>query len=95
MTRKGLLILSKSGRINDLINLCEYMSKINLSTKLLTSPSFLKGASRIVDLYGKLDEYNYQENADYEALKADWENVGNYMSISVNNYGKKAQKPTK
>ncbi|MBD3270669.1 hypothetical protein GF376_04030 [Candidatus Peregrinibacteria bacterium] len=63
------------------------MGNIAKTTRLLTSPTFFKGASRVVDLYGKLDEYNYQD-ADYYALKADWANVGNDISISMNKNGK-------
>lgn len=64
------------------------MGDIVKTTRFLTSPSFLKGASRIVDLYGKLDEYNCQDNADYHALQNDWVNVGNYIQISMTQNGK-------
>lgn len=62
------------------------------TTNLLTSPTFLKGASRVVDLYGKLDEYTYSDNADFFALKNDWENVGNTIYISIGNYDQKQSK---
>ena len=56
------------------------MSKIFLnSSALFTSPSFLKGAARVSDLFGYLDDYNYKptgNEADFEALKRDWEIVG-------------------
>ena len=55
-----------------------YRSFIN-SSDLFTSPSFLKGSSRIVDLFGYLDDYNYKSTdnqVDSEALKRDWEIVG-------------------
>ncbi len=61
------------------------------TTKLCTSPTFFKGASRVIDLYGKLDEYCYQEDADYFALKNDWDNVGNAIYISIDNYEQKEE----
>lgn len=62
------------------------------TTMLLTSPTFLKGASRVVDLYGKLDEYAYSDNADFFALKNDWENIGATIYISIGNYDQKQAK---
>lgn len=59
------------------------------SSALFTNPSFLKGACRVVDLFGSLDEYNYKESdieADTEALKRDWEVVGYDLTKAVESY---------
>ena len=48
----------------------------------------LKGASRVVDLFGKLDEKNAVLHSDYDALKGDWEIVGNSIHVSIVGYGK-------
>ena len=58
----------------------------------MTSPTFLKGVSRVFDLYGKLEEYSYQESADYHATETDWKNVGDDIFTSINQYVKKGQK---
>ncbi len=65
------------------------------STWFSVSPSFLKGASRVVDLFGKLDDYNFKEMDDYKALKRDWENVGKTISNSMSEYDKKEKSPSK
>lgn len=60
------------------------MNKISIksftkSSGLYTSPSFLKGTARIIDLFGYLDWYNYKstnKKIDSEALKRDWDIVG-------------------
>ncbi len=57
--------------------------------KTLRNPNFLKGTSRVFDLYGKLDEYKKQENADYEAIRGDWEEVGNVLSSAMSVHEKK------
>lgn len=62
------------------------MNKILQSTILLTYPNFFKGASRIVDLSGQLDEYATSSDADYVALKNDWKNVGKTISKSIGQY---------
>ncbi|MBI2426592.1 MAG: hypothetical protein HYV34_01980 [Candidatus Kerfeldbacteria bacterium] len=49
---------------------------IRATTLFFSVPSFKKGASRLMDLTGSLDEYNSQPDADYQALKKDWGNVG-------------------
>ncbi len=65
----------------------------NLKTiRTMRKPSFMKGASRVFDLYGKLDEYKKQDDADYQALKDSWENVGKTISKVTYNYGKEQQK---
>lgn len=49
------------------------------SSALFTTPALLKGAARVVDLFGYLDDYNYKKTeaeADTEALRRDWTIVG-------------------
>jgi len=56
------------------------------STDLFLIPSFLKGASRVADLYGKLDEYDYRDDADCHALKEDWKIVGLDIKASIDRH---------
>ena len=56
------------------------------STDLFSIPSFMKGVSRTVNLFGNLDEYNYQDNADAHAIKNDWKNVGLDIKSSIKKY---------
>ena len=68
--------------------LCIVMDDIKTpSTDLFSKPSFLKGASRVVDLFGTLDEYNYRDDADSHAIAKDWKMVGLDISDSVCRYG--------
>lgn len=56
-----------------------------------TTPSALKGAARVMDLFGNLDEYRTApigKVADQEALGRDWEIVGEDMRMSVHEYGR-------
>ncbi len=49
------------------------------STFLFTRASFRDGIARIMDYSGSLNQYNFSGNpdeADYRALRADWEQVG-------------------
>jgi len=59
------------------------------TTNLFTSPSMARGAARLMDLYGGMDEYNTDDNADCNALKNDWLNVGRSINDSINTYGGK------
>ncbi|EKD93232.1 MAG: hypothetical protein ACD_28C00200G0005 [uncultured bacterium] len=68
------------------------MEKDLKKSSLFHFPSFLKGASRVMDLYGKLDHTHRQENADYFALKNDWANVGNALYISIHDYAQKKKR---
>ncbi|MFZ0912950.1 MAG: hypothetical protein WBQ76_16505 [Candidatus Korobacteraceae bacterium] len=46
---------------------------------LFAQPSFASGAARVLDLWGRFDEYNISETpaeADSAALAADWMVVG-------------------
>jgi hypothetical protein len=58
------------------------------TTALMTSPNFSKGATKVFNLYGKLDEYDYQNDADRVALETDWKNVGTSICISTSKYDK-------
>jgi len=54
------------------------MNKIR-SDFLIATPSFVSGASRLLDWYGLYDSYNSSATeleADYKALRADWCMVG-------------------
>ena len=61
------------------------------SSALFTRPSISKGSSRVVDLFGYLDEYNYsktEEEADLKALTRDWKIVGLDIHKAMGAYGK-------
>jgi len=52
-------------------------------------PSFLGGFGSIIDLSGPISKYNYTTHnatADYEAIKSDWEQVGNDMRHAIKEY---------
>ncbi|EGP4751509.1 MULTISPECIES: hypothetical protein [Enterococcus] len=53
-------------------------------TNLLTAnPSFFRGIGRLLDLGSTRNVYNTSENpeeADFNAIKSDWENVGEDFS---------------
>ena len=52
-------------------------------------PSFWKGTARVLDLFGNLDVYNYsnnEEEADFNALKRDWEIVGQDLFSAIKQY---------
>ncbi len=57
------------------------------SSDLFSKPSFSKGVSRILDLFGNLDQYDYRDDADAHAIKKDWENVGSDLKSSIEKYG--------
>lgn len=57
------------------------------STKLIKYPSFFKGASRVVDIYGKLDKFN--EQTDSSSLSNDWNNVGKSIYSSIKQHEQK------
>ncbi len=60
------------------------MSEIIISsTDLLSNPSRLKGAARIFDITGKLDFYDYKENADEESIARDWKIVGLEINYGI------------
>ena len=53
---------------------------------LCARPSFVEGASRILDFGGTLNEYNRSltpEQADYLALRADWRLIGMDLARAI------------
>lgn len=59
------------------------------SSNLFINPGFWIGSARILDLYGKLDKYNYSNTpneADYNALKKDWEIIGKDLRNAIDKY---------
>ena len=71
----------------------EAMKRNNIySTDLFCYPSFVKGVARLGSIYGHLDEYNYKDNADEEALEKDWIIIGKDIGNSIEKYGEKIQK---
>jgi len=40
----------------------------------------------VADLYGKLDEYDYRDDADCHALKEDWKIVGLDIKASIDRH---------
>jgi hypothetical protein len=65
-------------------------NKYPSSSRLFTNPSFAKGTARIGDIFGTLDEYNYEhteEEAGTKALAKDWSLVGNDIDQAITIYG--------
>lgn len=61
------------------------------STDLVNSPGFIKDMSRIVDLWGYLDDYCYFESgeqADLHSLKSDYVRAMRDISEATKNYEK-------
>lgn len=61
------------------------------SSILFINPSFGRGIARIVDLFGNLDDYNYdktEKEADSKALRRDWTIVGRDISHALEEYGR-------
>jgi hypothetical protein len=58
--------------------------------RLFTSlPSFTKGAGRILDFSQTIDKYNASdtsEEADFKAIRSDWEAVGGDIRVAINSY---------
>ncbi|MCK5416665.1 hypothetical protein KAI92_04525 [Candidatus Parcubacteria bacterium] len=62
------------------------------STFLFARPSFIEGVSRVMDLGGTMQVYNNsktENEADFKALKKDWEIVGKDIFDAINKYGQK------
>ena len=56
---------------------------------LFAKPSFLEGISRVLDLGNTLQDYNKskgENDADYNAMKRDWQAVGKDIYDSINKY---------
>lgn len=57
-----------------------------LNYTLFAEPSFIEGMSRVLDLGGTLNQYNTSvsgEIADIEAIRLDWEMVGNDIQAAI------------
>lgn len=55
---------------------------------LCARPSFIEGMSRILDFGGTLEEFNKSltpEQADYLALRADWQMIGMDFARAIDN----------
>ena len=66
----------------------EEFSEFTLSYRLFQRPSFLEGVARIVDSESALNSYNRSrsgEQADSEAVAADWIMVGNDINKAMLN----------
>jgi hypothetical protein len=58
---------------------------------LFAKPSCLRGISRILDIGATGNLYNESktiEEADFKALKSDWQVVGNDMRYALDEYSK-------
>lgn len=56
---------------------------------LVTTPGFLSGVARLIDLFGELDEFNYAPNpemADAIAMRVDWQTVGEDLRAATHEY---------
>jgi len=65
------------------------MTDISNSSSLYQIPSALKGAARIVSIFGRLDEYRTsptKEEADTNAIHKDWEIVGEDIASATQQY---------
>ena len=65
-----------------------YLLTMKNTTDLVRRPSFLKGVARVVDLFGKIDEYKYSNDPDSELLERDWTNTGNCLEKEIKKYGR-------
>lgn len=74
------------------------MNDINLTFYLLAKPSFIEGASRVLDLGATLQSYNGSESgerADYTALLNDWIMTGNDIRNSLKKHEREKSGATK
>lgn len=68
--------------------------KMNKTYFLFSEPSFIEGIARIIDFGSTLNQYNDSISdfeADYRALKSDWQAVGIDMQEALEEYGKQKQ----
>ncbi|MFH1489676.1 MAG: hypothetical protein ABII06_12310 [Pseudomonadota bacterium] len=64
---------------------------MNRSDILFATPSFLGGLSSVLDLGSTLTQYNTAATpakADANAIKSDWEAVGNDLRVAMDQYQK-------
>ncbi len=56
---------------------------------LFANPSFIEGIARVLDLGSTMNDYNsfpLPEQADYYALKSDWEAIGTDLKNAMAQY---------
>ena len=54
--------------------------------RLYAEPTFISGMARVLDIGATLHEFNYSttpELADIEAIRSDWEAVGNDLRVAI------------
>jgi hypothetical protein len=54
--------------------------------KLYAEPNFVSGVARVLDIGATLHQFNYSdtpEEADIEALRSDWEAVGDDLRAAI------------
>jgi len=73
------------------------MSQFNFlnSSNTVFHPSFLIGFFRAFDLFGTYTKYNFSDTdqkADSDALKKDWEDVGQDLQNAIKGYESKNSK---
>ncbi len=72
------------------------MKNVYLSSRLFATPSFIEGISRVLDLGATLQKYNDSKTeleADTNALKSDWQSVGEDLKSSIKTYEQGFTKP--
>lgn len=57
-----------------------------LFSSLYNDPNWRRGSARLADFSGSLEEYNYKENPDYEAIERDWIIVGKDISDAIKSH---------
>jgi len=60
-----------------------------LAFGLFALPTFLRGASRVLDMGATIDSYNESKSAaeaDSDALSADWREVGREITFAIGKY---------
>lgn len=66
------------------------MSELNSKTFILfRMPNFITGFGKAIDIAGNPDEYNYsstEQEADSQALAADWEMIGSDIRNAIVNF---------
>jgi hypothetical protein len=61
--------------------------------RLYHRPSFFEGIARLFDFNGELNKYNMsqtEDDADYRAIKSDWQHVGLDLLRAISEYEKES-----
>ena len=64
------------------------------STRLFAIPDFAQGVGSLFDVFGTLNQYNNAESpeeADYEALRSDWQAIGDDLRQAMQTVAPDAQ----